>query len=76
MSTFREALSAWLAVDGNTQVKLAEGIGKSQVAVHRYCEGDRFPDADTARAIDRETSGEVSFAVWQAEFLSRSGLAA
>jgi transcriptional regulator with XRE-family HTH domain len=76
MDTYQATLRRYLARPGVTQSQLAERIGKTQVAVHRYAEGDRFPDADTARAIDKETGGDVAFDVWQREFLARSGLAA
>ena len=76
MSTFQQTLKTWLCADGNTQDALASAIGKTQVAVSRYASGERFPDAQTARAIDAHTRGEVPFEVWQAEFLARSGLAA
>lgn len=76
MITYKEALKLFLDKPENTQNALAEAIGKTQVSVHRYVNGDRFPDADTARAIDKHTAGAVSFVVWQAEFLKRSGLAA
>lgn len=69
-------MAAWLAIDGNTQAGLAEVIGKSQVAVHRYGSGDRFPDAETARLIDKHTGGSVPFDLWQREFLDRAGIAA
>lgn len=76
MQTYADALKAYLDQPGNTESALAEAIGKTQPAVHRYRGGLRFPDADTARAIDRATDGEVPFSLWQAEFLSRSGIAA
>lgn len=76
MSTYRETLSQFLGREENSESALASKIGKSQAAVNRYRRGLRFPDAETARTIDAETAGEVPFAVWQAEFLSRSGIAA
>ncbi|GAO78675.1 hypothetical protein SC1_01984 [Sphingopyxis sp. C-1] len=55
---------------------MADSIGKTQVAVTRYAGGGRFPDADTARAIEAATNGKVPFALWRSEFEQRSGLAA
>lgn len=57
-----------------SQTELASQIGKTPVAVNRYANGQRFPDADTARAIDRATEGKVPFEMWQAEALKRIGL--
>lgn len=76
MDKFQNSLAMWLAGEGNTQTALASAIGKSQVAVRRYALGERFPDAETARAIDRATNGMVPFSIWQKEFLTRAGLAA
>jgi transcriptional regulator with XRE-family HTH domain len=76
MSTYRSALAAYLDRPNCTETVLADAIGKTQPTVNRYRNGERFPDADTARLIDQHTGGEVSFVLWQAEFLSRSGLAA
>lgn len=76
MQTYAAALDAYLKRPTKTQQSLADAIGKKQPTVHRYCEGNRFPDADTARRIDEATGGEVPFSLWQAEFLSRSGIAA
>lgn len=74
MSTYAASLDAFLKRPENKEIELAERIGKTQPAVNRYRNGERFPDADTARLIDSATVGEVPFAVWQAEFLTRSGL--
>lgn len=76
MTTYQDALAAYLDRPENTETALAENIGKSQASVNRYRNGERFPDSDTAKAIDLHTEGEVSFAIWRAEFLTRSGLAA
>ncbi len=75
MSTYANSLKAYLEGDV-TQAGLAEKIGKTQVAVARYAGGLRFPDADTARAIEAATNGAVPFAIWRGEFEQRSGLAA
>lgn len=75
MSTYSNTLKAFLA-EGVTHADLADSIGKTQVAVTRYAGGGRFPDADTARAIEAATNGKVPFALWRSEFEQRSGLAA
>jgi len=75
MSTYSASLLAYLK-EGATHSGLAEMIGKTQVAVTRYANGKRFPDADTARAIDDATDGAVPFDAWRAEFERRSGLVA
>lgn len=76
MQTYKDKLGEYLAQPGRTENALAALIGKTQPAVHRYRTGDRFPDADTARDIEKHTEGEVPFSLWQAEFLRRSGIAA
>lgn len=76
MQTYPTTLDAFLNRPGNTESALAGAIGKTQPAIHRYRKGARFPNADTARAIEGATGGEVPFLVWQADFMSRSGLAA
>lgn len=74
MSTYSQALDAFLKRPENKETDLAAAIDKTQASVNRYRNAERFPDADTARLIERATAGEVSFAIWQADFLSRSGL--
>jgi transcriptional regulator with XRE-family HTH domain len=74
MNTFQAALKAYLDEDGNAESALAEKVGRSQAAINRYRCGKRFPDADTARLIEKHTSGAVPFSAWQADFLVRSGL--
>lgn len=76
MNTYSILLSDFLAREGNAESVLAEKVGRSQAAINRYRNGHRFPDAETARLIDQHTGGEVSFAAWQSEFMTRSGLAA
>ena len=76
MTSYKDSLAAYLAKPDRTETALADAIGKTQPTVHRYRKGDRFPDAETARLIEAHTGGEVPFAVWQAEFMTRSGLAA
>ncbi|ABD27449.1 hypothetical protein Saro_3014 [Novosphingobium aromaticivorans DSM 12444] len=76
MSTYHETLSAFLSEGSMGERELAAAIGRTQVTINRYRNGNRFPDARTARLIDDATGGKVPFPIWQAEFLSRSGLAA
>jgi transcriptional regulator with XRE-family HTH domain len=76
MMTYHETLDAFLSAGSMSETDLATAIGKAQGSVNRYRNKARFPDADTARLIDRATGGKVPFAVWQAEFLARSGIAA
>jgi transcriptional regulator with XRE-family HTH domain len=73
--TYQQTLSAYLATTGTAQAELAAAIGKTQGSVSRYANG-RFPDADTARLIDKHTGGQVPFEVWQREYLSNAGIAA
>lgn len=75
MSSYKDSLAAFIASGGN-ETALAEKVGKSQATINRYRNGRRFPDAETARLIDEHTGGQVPFTVWQADFLSRSGIAA
>lgn len=76
MATYQQTLNAYLKRDGNTESGLADAINRSQPAVNRYRKGERFPDADTARAIETATGGAVPFSIWHAEFLGKSGIAA
>ena len=75
MNDFQLALAAYLARDDSAECDLAAAVGRSQAAINRYRNGKRFPDAETARAIETRTDGEVPFSAWQADFLARSGLA-
>jgi len=74
MSIYAETLDAYLKRAENKETELADRIERPQPTVNRYRNGKRFPDAETARRIDSATDGEVPFAIWQTEFLSRSGL--
>ncbi|WP_311271253.1 transcriptional regulator [Sphingobium sp. WCS2017Hpa-17] len=74
--SYRDALAAFLSKEENTESALAAKVGRTQAAINRYRRGVRFPDADTARSIEEQTGGAVPFAVWQTEFLARSGIAA
>lgn len=74
MDDYRRALSAYLEPRDRTQEALADKIGRSQAAVNRYVNGERFPDADTARKIEEATDGAVSFALWQRVAMDRLGM--
>ena len=74
MSTYSNALDAYLSSPDHREADLAEAVGTTQASVNRWRNGKRFPDAKTARDIDEATKGQVAFAVWQADFLDRSGL--
>lgn len=74
MASYSEAISAYLDMPDRGQAALAGAIGKTQAAVSRYATGVRFPDADTARAIDRATDGGIPFSLWQMEAARRIGL--
>lgn len=74
MDTYREALGAFLKLPGHDEISLAGDVGCTQATINRYRHGKRFPDAGTARKIEVATAGAVPFALWQSEFLSRSGL--
>lgn len=74
MGTYSDTLKAHLGGDDVNQERIAEAIGKSQASVSRYAKGLRFPDADTARAIERVTAGAVPFAIWQNEAMERAGI--
>lgn len=74
MSSYKDSLSAFLARNENRESELAQLVGRTQATINRYRNGRRFPDADTARLIEQHTGGEVSFAIWQTDFLRRSGI--
>ncbi|CAB5223003.1 HTH_XRE domain containing protein [uncultured Caudovirales phage] len=76
MTSYSDTIKAYLAGSGKSERELAERAETTQTSINRYRNGGRFPDADTARRIDQATQGAVPFAVWQAEFMTRSGLAA
>ncbi|MDH7973710.1 hypothetical protein QH494_16075 [Sphingomonas sp. AR_OL41] len=75
MSEYHSTLAAYLNADANKQSVLAVAIGKSQAAVSRYAGGTRWPDLETARAIDASTGGAVPLSLWQIEAARRIGLA-
>lgn len=74
--TYAEALREYLAQPDNKVGELATAVGTNQPNITRYRNGERFPNAEMARALDAATKGEVPFTLWQSEFLARSGLAA
>lgn len=76
MDSYKDALAAFLNREENAETTLAMAIGKSQAAINRYRHGKRFPDAETARAIDVATLGQVPFSLWQTEMARRVGIAA
>lgn len=76
MSSYRKALEAYLAPESRTQAALALAANTSQPNINRYVNGERFPDAEMARRIDRATDGAVPFALWQREMAQRLGLEA
>lgn len=47
-----------------TEAAFAAQLGVSQVTVHRYVKGQRFPDKDTILRIERITEGKVPPAAW------------
>lgn len=76
MHTFANALAIYLGRDAKAEAALAAKVNRSQASINRYRNGKRFPDAETARAIDEHTGGEVPFTAWQSDFFARAGLAA
>ena len=76
MQTYADALKAYLAKPGNKVTDLAEKVETHQPNITRYASGERFPNADMARLLEAATGGEVPFALWHAEFMAKSGLAA
>lgn len=74
MSKYAQALDEFLSEPGNKVMDLAAAIGTQQPNITRYRLGERFPNADVARAIENGTGGKVPFALWQAEFLARAGI--
>jgi transcriptional regulator with XRE-family HTH domain len=74
MDDYRRALGAYFEPKERTQEALANRIGRSQAAVNRYVNGERFPDADTARKIEEATEGAVPFDLWQRITMDRLGM--
>lgn len=76
MDAYATALKHYIDQPEVKQEELARAIKKSQPAVFRYANGQRFPDAETAREIDTATGGVVGFALWQSVAMKRLGIAA
>jgi transcriptional regulator with XRE-family HTH domain len=74
MDAYRRALSAYLEPQDRTQEGLALKIGRTQPAVNRYVNGERFPDAETARKIAEATDQAVPFDLWQRVAMDRLGM--
>lgn len=74
MDAYRRALSAYLEPADRTQEKLADAIGRTQPTINRYVNGERFPDAETARALAAATEGAVPFELWQRVAMDRLGM--
>lgn len=53
-------LVQYLQQTGISQSKFAEIIGVSQMAVNRYCRGNRVPNSIIMRRILEETRGKVT----------------
>lgn len=76
MNAYQTALKHFLSRDGVRQEDIAAKAEVKQPTLNRYARGHRFPDADTARKIDRATDGVVPFALWQSVALDKLGIAA
>lgn len=77
MNIYSEALDTYLKrADAKKQVELAEAAECTQAAISRYRTGKRFPDSQTAAALDGATGGLVSFTLWRAVAAERAGIAA
>lgn len=74
MSSYSQALAAYLEPEDRTQAALAAAVKTAQPNIHRWAMGTRFPNAAMARLIDRATNGEVPFGLWQQEMAQRVGL--
>ena len=74
MDAYATALKHYLGKPDVKQEDIAREIKKSQPAVFRYANGQRFPDSKTAKLIDEATSGVVSFALWQSVAMQRLGI--
>jgi len=76
MNKYSKAIAGYLAKSDITQIAFAVSINKSAVAVHRYVQGHRFPDAKTAKAISKATGGKIPFEAWEAVAKQRMGISA
>lgn len=57
-------LSDYLRNSGLTHSAFAEKLGVSQVTVHRWATGKRFPDKETILRIEEATARKVKPADW------------
>jgi len=57
-------LTDYLETTGTTETAFAAALGVSQVTVHRYVKGKRFPDKDTILRVEVLTKGAVRPADW------------
>lgn len=57
-------LSDYLSTTKTTETAFAAALGVSQVTVHRYIKGKRFPDKDTILRIEELTHGGVRPSDW------------
>lgn len=71
---YASALAAYFEAERLKQEDFADLIACKQATVSRYLKGERFPNADTARAIDRATDGKVPFSLWRDVAAARLGL--
>lgn len=60
-------LHEYLAANSIAEAAFAARLGVSQVTVHRYVKGDRFPDKQTILKIEELTDKAVKPADWYAE---------
>ncbi len=71
MTSYSKALAAYLEPEDRTQAALAAALNTAQPNVNRWANGERFPNAAMARAIESATEGAVPFALWQAEAMQK-----
>jgi DNA-binding transcriptional regulator YdaS (Cro superfamily) len=73
---YASALATYFDAEKPKQEDFAALVGCKQATVSRYINGDRFPNAEAARAIDEATKGKVPFALWRDVAAARFGLGA
>lgn len=71
---YAEALAAFLKSNSIRQAAFARAIGSSQPTVCHYAQGKKWPRKEMAKAIDRETSGQVPLRLWQSVALERADI--
>lgn len=76
MNPYQTALARFLDNPDVKQEDIAGKVGVSQAAINRYARGKRFPNAETAKEIERATGGCVAFALWQSVAAEKFGIAA